>query len=500
MKLQARVREQMQAHGIVQPGDRILAAVSGGADSVCLLYILADLRETMGFTLRAAHIHHGLRESADRDRDFTQALCDRLGIPCRTEHVDVRSYAAREGIGTEEAARTLRYRALEEICRDWEEEDKGPRVRIAAAHHMEDQAETVLYRLCRGTGIAGAAGMRMCRDRVIRPLLPFTREEIEQDLAQRGAGWCTDETNEDLRYARNRIRREILPALETVNTGAADHLAAFAREAAGIEDYLARQTGAAITRCLLEEGREPAPADGAVLCLERAGETLVRIRVESLLREDPLLRGRLLHAVLAGACGGGRDLTAAHAENLLRLACREGYGTADLPGGLRAVKTGGWPAFHTPLSPGAYIMRILSGEEREDLLRQAAGAGTALRLPENQYTKWFDYDKISSLPALRTRQTGDRIGIGDGAGGIRFKSLQRCMIDGKIPAPLRDRIVLPAVGREILWLPGCRIHEGFKVTERTEWILELRLPAGEGRPGNGLSAGGQMGEQDERKN
>ena len=482
MNLYKSVREQMQAHGIVQPGDRVLAAVSGGADSVCLLYILARCREDLGFTLRAAHIHHGLRETAERDCAFTEDLCRQLGIPCSVRRVDAGAYAAARGLGIEEAARLLRYQALEEICVDWERLEPGTPVRIAAAHHREDQAETVLYHLCRGTGLAGAAGMRPVNGRVIRPLLFCSRQEIEEDLRARGSTWCTDETNEDLRYTRNRIRKEILPALEAcINSGAGAHLARFAGEASEIEDYLRDKTEETRGQCLADEN---SPEQ---LRLEKDGQILTEFDTERLSREPVLMQRRVLHEALTRAAGSRKDLAFVHVEAMRALLEKGGAACADLPAGLRAVKTGNRRRDLCPLSPDDYTVRILSEEETALLLERETGGSVrgstggaaegdgALCLPENLYTKWFDYDKISSLPAFRARLPGDRIGIRSDEEGIRHKSLQRCMIDGKIPAEIRDRLILPAVGREILWLPGCRIHEDYKVTGKTRRILELRL-------------------------
>ena len=477
----------------------MLAAVSGGADSVCLLYILAELSRRGEIGLRAAHIHHGLRETADRDCAFVEQLCAQLGVPCETRRVDVPAHAAADGTGIEETARLLRYRALEELCEAWERSEgpEGPPVKIAAAHHREDQAETVLFRLCRGSRLAGAAGMQPSSGRIIRPLLECTREEIEAYLTSRGASWCEDETNEDTRYARNYLRREILPALtEHINAETGLHLAQFAQEAAETEAYLRQQTEEAMRRCRIggsPDSSAAADADGAPPAQE--------IRVGQLLREAPLLQRRVLYALLAEAAGRKKDLTALHVQALQRLCAAGGSGSLDLPYGLRAVKEydslrilrGGetdaaaqreaesaGESFLLPLSADRYRMRVLTAEQFCG--ESGTGSLRTASPPENKYTKWLDYDKIASLPTLRTRLPGDRIGMEPAGGraeadGCVYKSLARLMIDAKIPASVRDRVVLPASGREILWVPGQRIHAGMKVGAQTRRILEISLRA-----------------------
>ncbi|MBO5503279.1 MAG: tRNA lysidine(34) synthetase TilS, partial [Lachnospiraceae bacterium] len=225
------------------PGDRVVAAVSGGADSVCMLLLLDRIRSEIGFSMRALHVHHGIRgESADEDARFVSQLCERLGVRCDVIRVDVPAIAKAGGTGIEETAREERYRVLREACQAWEREDAGARAGrycIAVAHHMEDQAETVLFRMARGSGLTGVAGMRPAAPLpgdpeilVIRPLLQFTRAEIEEIVTEAGTGWREDETNSDVSYARNRIRSGILPELAQINEAAVRHICALAEESA----------------------------------------------------------------------------------------------------------------------------------------------------------------------------------------------------------------------------------------------------------------------------
>ena len=202
----------IRKYSMLTAGSRVLCAVSGGADSMCLLHWLSELRETYQITLFAAHYEHGLRgEESLRDAEFTKAQCTDLGIPCVVEHGDVAAFAASQRIGIEDAARTMRYRFLEETA------DKLGCERIATAHNLNDNAETVLMNLCRGAGTRGLAGIPPVRGRIIRPLLQTDRKEIEAYLDERGIDHIEDSSNYSDDYTRNRIRHQVIPLMEEEN-------------------------------------------------------------------------------------------------------------------------------------------------------------------------------------------------------------------------------------------------------------------------------------------
>ncbi|MBO4289626.1 MAG: tRNA lysidine(34) synthetase TilS [Lachnospiraceae bacterium] len=222
------VEQDISRYGIIEQGDRITVGLSGGADSVCLLLLLLELKQKYGLTLKAVHVHHGLRGAeADEDEVFVRDLCERLGVPLAVRHADVKAQAERTGCSVEEAGRKLRYRALRE------EAEGG---KIATAHHSDDNCETILFNILRGTGFAGLAGIPQVNGDVIRPLLHVTREQIEDYLKEKGQPYRTDATNASPAYARNRIRNELLPWLEReINAGAREHLLNLGKRAAEAE-------------------------------------------------------------------------------------------------------------------------------------------------------------------------------------------------------------------------------------------------------------------------
>lgn len=226
------VRKTVLRYGMIPKGSRVIACLSGGADSVCLLRVLEMLRADLGFSLYAIHVNHCLRgEESDRDMHFCEKLCGELHIPLSVYHVDVKSYCAENGTSTEEGARILRYGAFEE------ESKKLGGALIATAHNKGDNSETVIFNLARGTGIRGLRGIPPKRDDIIRPLLGVTRAEIEDFLTTLGQGYVTDSTNLTEDYSRNIIRHRVVPVLEGINGNFAEAVSRLSESAAEDEEY-----------------------------------------------------------------------------------------------------------------------------------------------------------------------------------------------------------------------------------------------------------------------
>ena len=284
--LMLEIKRYIGANQLIRPGDGVVVGLSGGPDSVFLLYALYTLQPRMDFTLRAVHVHHGIRGAeADRDEAFSEKLCAKLEIPFQAVHAAAPAYAAQHGLSLEEAARILRYEALEAARQQLGQTlavrpsnapvpdsartsdspaftagspsrlpdarsmkglpaSSAPAAWIAVAHHLDDQAETVLHNLVRGAGLRGLAGMENRRNHVIRPLLSIKREDILKWLKQYDIPYVTDSTNADPHYTRNRIRSTVLPELREINPEASAHIAhsaALLREADAYFHALALQ-------------------------------------------------------------------------------------------------------------------------------------------------------------------------------------------------------------------------------------------------------------------
>lgn len=222
MDLTQRFYDFLKAENMIAPGERVLVALSGGKDSVCLAKLLVDASEKFNFSVAACHIHHGIRgEEADRDALFCKNFCEKLSIPLFTEYCDVPAFCKKNKLGLEEGARMERYRLLNEVAK------REGFQKIATAHSASDQAETVLFRLIRGTGFSGTKGILPKRENIIRPLLPFSSEEIKTFLESCQIPFTQDSSNADTIYSRNLIRKEIFPLIERINPRVRDALNRF---------------------------------------------------------------------------------------------------------------------------------------------------------------------------------------------------------------------------------------------------------------------------------
>lgn len=313
-------------------GGVVLCAVSGGRDSMCLAHYLHAIAPHCGFSVAVGHLNHRMRPEADGDEAFVRSFCLERGIPFHTEAVPVYEKAREWNLSVEETGRRLRYAFLERTA------DNIGASRIATAHHARDNAETVLLNLLRGSGSEGLGGIPPVRERYIRPLLSTSREEIEAYCAEHGIAFVEDSTNYDTHYTRNRLRLELWPQLEEINsavTAALGRTATLLREENDFLDALAA---------------ERLPAEGTAIALsvlQRAPEVLARRMVRQLLERLPT---------------GKKDVTAGHIAAVMALA-QKGRGTLTLPEGARVFCDGAVLRFFVePAAPEEQLLR--QGENR----------------------------------------------------------------------------------------------------------------------------------------
>ncbi len=458
-----KVKKYMKKHHMVHAGDKVVVGLSGGADSVCLLFLLQRLREEMGFSLEAVHINHKLREEADSEAEFVKELCGKWEIPCKVAEVDVKEYAASRHLCIEEAARALRYQVFEEY--------EG--AKIALAHHENDQAETVLFHLFRGSGIRGLTGMRPVRDCYIRPLLCVNKEEILEFIKENHLKFVTDASNFDTTYARNKIRQDLLPVAEKeVCEGSVAHIAHSAELVREAVDFLDEK--------LKEEYKLIVQKHNCEYYIEK----------EKWKDLHPYLKSAIVYETLAQACGKRRDLSNAHVESVLRLLKGQSGKQIILPYGLTAaVDQYGLHIGKESLKEEISIEEFplsLQGETEIKELREGSLLRKIIRcrifpykkeasIPNKTYTKWFDYDKINNCPIVRTRHSGDYFYYSD----AHRKKLKDYFVNEKVPVGMRNRILVIADGNHIIWIPGYRISAFYKVTEETKQVLEVTIFGGE---------------------
>lgn len=435
----------------------VVAGLSGGADSVCLFLVLRRYCLEHGIALEAVHVHHGIRgEEADRDMNYCKELCKEYNVPVAVYEYDVPGYAAGRGIGSEEAGRILRYQAFEQ-----ERLKMGADAVIAVAHHMNDLAETVLFNICRGSGIKGVGGILPVRGNIIRPLLCCERNEIEKFLLDNNIRYCTDSTNSGTDYTRNRIRNEVIPYLQrNINPQTVANIAALAENAASAEEYLAKQTAEYMAGMVMD-------CDGGCL-IRSAGET------------DEYMLGRIIRNVIGKLLGSLKDIGETHVNGVIDLQRGRSGRRFDISKGLYAVKntdgiyigfddadsfgTGNEPVYVEPPCMGITYNGLTFDFD-------IAPVDKIQKISNELYTKCFDYDKIKIGLCLRGRMPGDRLVIDDAG---HHKSLKQYFIDAGIPARKRSSICLLAEGSDIVWVVGGRISAEYKITKDTVNVLTVR--------------------------
>lgn len=485
-KIYNKVKNYINEYHMIEAGDLIAVGVSGGADSVCLLHLLQRLSKEIPYQLLAVHVNHGVRAEAAEDAAYVEKLCRKLEISFYLQEVDMNSYAAEHKMSPEEAGRQLRYKIFEEALK--QRKQNGEHCKIAVAHNAEDRAETMLFHLFRGSGIKGLASIQPVRGRIIRPVLCLDRSEIEGYLAEYRLQYCQDSTNATDEYTRNKIRHHILPyARQEICAGAVVHMGELADKLSETERYLEGQAERLYEIYVEEPVSWNEDTGGKPKCL--------RIQGAELLTQDPVMYKQVLLLCMEKLTPHRKDITGQHVAELVELIKRDGSKELSLPYGIKAYKEYG---------------RLILYRETNECISQSKGGETANQvyvvkpptevivpgegtyiftilennglfcekqqnIPQNRYTKWFDYDKIIEAMLLRTRQQGDYLTIDD---ALHTKSIKQYMINEKIPKLQRDSMHLLTDGAHVLWVPGYRTSQRYKVEKSTKRILQVQLRGG----------------------
>lgn len=452
-----KVHKYMTGLHMIEENYHVVAGISGGADSMCLLFVLNLLRRTMNIKITAVHINHGLRgEAADGDERFVRQWCEAYGIECVSFRENIKERARSLKISEEECGRLFRYECFEKV-----RAGKNAHV-IAVAHHQDDLAETVIFNLVRGSALKGLSGITPVRDKIIRPLLCLRRSEIEALLQREGIDYRTDATNFEEDYTRNKIRLKVLPYLNReINQRATEHIAALAGAALEASDYIARQ---------------------AKKAWEQVADEKDRIYIPKFSALDPVIQKALVRLLIEKKAGKLKDITQKHVQSVCGLAFAMSGREIHLPYRMTAVKEGDWLSItdgkkedvkceEIPAAiPGSLELETPDGRLILEILK-------TVQIPaflKNPCTKCFDYDKINDGLLWRHRRSGDFMCIGDG----RKKLVKRLLIDEKVPKSKRDSLWLLADGDHVLWIPGLpggRISDYYKITDATKQILMIKI-------------------------
>lgn len=450
-----KVRKYIKDQHMLERKERIIAGVSGGADSICLLFMLLELKKEFDYELIAVHVNHGLRgESARADEAYVKEVCEEKGVKLFVFHEDVKEYAKKQGISLEDAGRQVRRNCFQKVF-EAENADK-----IALAHHQNDNAETVIWNLCRGSGLRGMGGISPKNGIWIRPLLCLDRGEIESYLENRGISYCTDETNLENDYTRNRIRNDLIPYMEThLNVRTVEHINECAGQLRMIREYMEEETQKYLSVCTDTE------APGRII-----------LRKDAFKEVPDILKTWVIHEILCRTARERRDISSVHVKMVQKLLEYQVGRKAELPYGTEVSRCYEGLCFRAAKT-ALFCPGDKKNPKAEEVCRMRVfdkNTKTAT-FPQKIYTKWFDYDIIKNAVKIRHREPGDYIVI-DKSG--RTQKLKQYFINEKIPREVRQDIWLAADGHEILWIVGYRQSQAYQITERTKKILEIEFYGG----------------------
>lgn len=479
-----RIISCIDKYRMIEEGDVVLVGVSGGIDSITLLYSLYFSRDSLKCNLVVAHANHGLRgEESDREAEFVREIAGELKLPSVIEKIDVLGYMAEKGLSKQVAARELRYAFFEKAGRQYSAN------KIALGHNADDQAETVLMRLLRGSGAKGIAGIKPVRDgKIIRPLIEIRRDEITEFVKEKGLKFVEDPSNLEPYYLRNKIRLELIPLLKKeYNPNIIETL----REAAEIigdeDEFLESYCSKILSDISLSKGSR-----------------LIEIDTLKLKNFHIAIQRRIIRIALRIIKGDLLKISAVHVEDILN-SINKGFSgkSLNLPDGIQAIyeydklKIKGQEIknkeakvrFDIPLKiPGETILskpkckfatEIISPEEfyRDSSVAPLLQNDNLVRChsersEESKFTAFFDMDKLKVELRVRNRVNGD---IFHPSGMKGSKKLKEFFIDEKIPRRERDSIPLIVSGDTILWVVGKRVSDYGKVDDNTKRILKISV-------------------------
>jgi len=442
-------------------------AVSGGADSTALLYVMAALKAggILPDEIFCAHVNHQLRsDEAQRDQDFVVRQCRKLNVPVITRRIDVRGYARAGKLSIETAARELRIGTLLEIAASQN------CTCIATAHQKNDNAETILQRLSRGTGFRGLCGIWPAKQftggvRFVRPLLCASRDEIIQYLNSRNLKWCTDRTNEDCTYRRNYIRRCLLPAMQKDCAGnLVERFSQLATTSRGFYRQICKS------------------ADNVWPNVATVSDQSVTLDSVKLNTQQPEVKIEIVRRAISLLDCGEREITEQHYENILRLSNGD---KLQLPKGAEVFRRGGTIVFGRPSEKSVEIgiterivLKVPGKTKFANALIEAeifdfdAARFKKFKVDKGNFIEWFDFNSVSPPVTVRFRKRGDRFRP---LGMKAEKKVGKFLTDEKVPQQSRQKLLVIEDTEKIIWLCPVRISEQTKVTGRTKKILQLRI-------------------------
>ncbi|CDF59098.1 tRNA lysidine(34) synthetase TilS [Thermobrachium celere] len=454
--MKEKVLNYIKANRLIDYGDKIVVGLSGGPDSVCLLHILCSLRDDLNITIYTAHVNHMIRgEEAFRDEEYSKKLAESLGVEHFNLRVKVEEFAKENKMTSEEAGRFIRYKFFDEVL------NKVGANKIALAHNMNDNAETILMNLIRGTGTLGLVGIPNKRDgKYIRPIMCLTRDEIEEYCKVNGLNPQIDSTNRESIYTRNKVRLELIPYIkENFNSNIIESLNRLSEIIKYEEEFL----------------------QGFVDDIINSHYKDKRFSISIFNKQHVAIKRRIIRRIIEIVIGKISGIEQKHIDECIELIHKAETGKyLVLPHNIVCkieydnfmidVKSDEITEYEYKINiPGVTYIPELNSKIYTNVLENLNN------IKYNTFIKYFDYDKIGNDIVVRSRRQGDYIVLS----GIRGKKkLKDFFIDKKVPRDERQRIPLVAKGSEVVWIIGMRDNCLYKVSSETKRILEIRFERG----------------------
>lgn len=475
MNILKKVYLTIEGYDLIRQGETLVCAVSGGPDSVAMLYILKELNDVqqMGWKIHVAHVNHGLRgKASDEDEEFVRQLAEKFKLPFHSTKVDVKALQQKERKTLEETGREVRHGYLEKVSLEIGAQ------KIALAHNLDDQAETILHRILRGTGLRGLKGMAPIRVIskkadlfVVRPMIEIERYEIEAYLREKGIAYKTDLSNFDTSITRNKIRHKLFPMLESeFNPRVKMALVKLG------------QTSGSFYLLLREIANEVYENTKMI-----SGEGEVCLSVEEFSKLPPAIQTLIIDRAVKTVLGRVPQLNFEHYLEIISLCGEHGYQKAiRLPRGLEARREGYVLKIAHPKAPpppirfahrkikvpGRTVIKKLNLEIDAEV-QEGKIVGLKEYIKNKDYTEEIiDFEKLAGPLVVRLRKFGDQF-IPLGSRGST--KLKKFFIDNKVPKAVRDRVPILTDSKRIVWVVGYRIGDEVKITDGTKKILKLKI-------------------------
>lgn len=457
--MKSKLKKYIESNGLIDKGEKILVALSGGPDSICMLHLLCSIREEYDLKIGAAHLNHMLRgEEANKDENYAKEFCEKLNVDFYSKRIDIERYSKENGVSTETGGRDARYNLFDTIAKEY------GYTKIATAHNANDQAETIIMRMMRGTGLEGLCGIPVMREgKYIRPILCMERWEIEKYCENFDLKPRIDKTNLETIYSRNKIRLEILPYMkENFNQ---DVVMALNR----------------MSNILWEDNKfitEYAKGKFKEYCIKENGNIKID---EKLFYENKAIVARVLRKALTKVSKSTYDFELKHIEEVMKLSKIGTNKRIDLPNNIYAENIYGKiyikkkeKEIDTQKKEIIIEKDKLNGYKTEfngyELSFEIIENRKNSKIPNNDLIKYFDCDKIKKYVVIRTRKNGDKI---NPLGMNGSKKLKDIFIDMKVPKEKREELPVIVFDDDISWVLDVKLSNIYKVTKKTDNILKI---------------------------